>query len=156
MAKSGRQLARSIASSASGLPSSKWVAAVEARWPPAEKPQIPRRCGSRFHSFARARTVRRARCTACIGAGWVYFGAGGVVLGGVAILEHGGRDAPVVEPLRDVLPLVVGGEAAVTAAGTDHDPRPGRALGNGKDGERRLVGRVGPLRAGRAVGPEQF
>ena len=50
-----------MGSSASGLPASKWVPAVEARWPPAEKPMIAILCGSRPHLAAPARTVRIAR-----------------------------------------------------------------------------------------------
>ena len=58
MAKSGRHETRSTGSAASGLPSSKCVAAVEARCPPAEKPQTPTRFGSTPKSLALARTVR--------------------------------------------------------------------------------------------------
>ena len=43
------------------LPLSKCVAAVEATWPPAEKPRIPIRFGSIFHAAAFARVRRMAR-----------------------------------------------------------------------------------------------
>ena len=39
-----------MGSVASGLPASKWVSNVEARWPPAEEPMMPMRLGSSFHS----------------------------------------------------------------------------------------------------------
>ncbi|GAC1595477.1 MAG: hypothetical protein NVS3B20_19320 [Polyangiales bacterium] len=50
-------------------PLSKWVPTVEARCPPAEKPMMPIRLGLIFHSAARARTSRMARCASLIGAG---------------------------------------------------------------------------------------
>ena len=59
---SGRELARSMGSAFDAFPASKCVPAVDARWPPAEKPITPSRRGSTFHSATRARTVRIARC----------------------------------------------------------------------------------------------
>src|SRR2546429_285972 len=74
-----------MGSAASGWPASKCVAAVEARGPPADKPQVPMRFGSRPYSLARqpgrGRGSRRAASIAWgdsggsaipFGAGWRY------------------------------------------------------------------------------------
>ena len=61
IAKSGRQLTRSVGLLADALPRSKWVNAVEAKCPRAENPIILIRDASSSHSLAFARTVRMAR-----------------------------------------------------------------------------------------------
>ena len=56
-----------------------------------------------------------------------------------AVLEHERGDALRVEPLRDLLALVVVGEEAVAAAGADHDRGAVGLLGL-EDRDARLVG----------------
>src|ERR1017187_1660609 len=63
-----------VRTAAAAAPASKCVPAVEARCPPAEKPMIPMRSGSRRYSAALERTVRMARCAAPSFTGWGYFG----------------------------------------------------------------------------------
>src|SRR5262249_9678339 len=136
MAKSGRQPWRSIGSSASGLPSSNCVAAVEARCPPAEKPMMPTRFGSTPYIVALARTVRRA-----LWASWSGERGGVVVARPEAVFQDEGGDAALVEPVGDVDALVAHRQAAVAAAGADDDAGARGLLGSRQvDGQRRLVG----------------
>ena len=61
----------------------------------------------------------------------------------VPVPEHEARDAEGVEPLGDLGPLVVGGQAAVAAAGADHDRRANRIFRISQ--ERRYRGPIGRL-----------
>ena len=63
----------------------------------------------------------------------------GAVLGDDAVLEHERGHALRVEPLGDLLALVVVGEEAVAAAGADHHRR-AVGLRRLEDGDARLVG----------------
>src|SRR5829696_6178297 len=101
----GLELTRSTGSAASGWPASKCVPAVEARWPPAEKPRMPTRSGSSPHSAPRVLQHRRVP-----------------VARPEPVLQDEGRHADGVEPLGDGPPLVVG-EVLVAAAGADDDGR---------------------------------
>ncbi len=100
--RSGRELTRSIGSVASGLPASKWVPAVEARWPPAENPMIAIRFGSKPQLSTRADRPDRA-------AG-VLEHRRMVIARAEPVLENERRDPQRVEPFGDLLALVVVGE----------------------------------------------
>ncbi len=84
-----------------------------------------------------------------------------VAVAAVAISQNETRHAERIEPLRDLMTLVIHGQPAVTAAGADHDARAGRAVGLRQiDRQRRGVlgvalgvgGAVGPERHGRGLG----
>ena len=66
----GRELCCSIGSESAGLPASKCVSSVEARWPPALEPMMPTRFGSIFHSAAFVRVRRTARAASFSMMGW--------------------------------------------------------------------------------------
>ena len=136
-----------MGSSALGSPAVKCVAAVLARWPPAEKPMIPMRSGSSFHSLALARTKR----IAALGVAQLD---GVVIFWPEAIAQHKRGDAVGCEPLADNRAFVLG-EPAVAAAGADDEGCPAwlcrRRGGNLDDGD--IGGLIAEL-AGRLVRPE--
>ena len=79
---------------------------------------------------------------------------GGVaVLGTETVTEDEGGDALRVEPLGDLLALVIVGEGAVAAARADDDCLAVRIFGDPRS-ERGNIFIVGPLGAGGALGPE--
>ena len=103
MIRSGRELRRSTGSSASGLPALKWVPAVEARCPPAEKPMMATRPGSTFHFAALARTNPDR-------AAGVVEHRGMMIARAEAVLENEGGDSQSVEPLGDLFSFVLDGQ----------------------------------------------
>ena len=75
-----------------------------------------------------------------------------MILGREAILDHDPRHAERVEPLGDLLALVLGRQERVTAARTDdHRRTRGRLLGRQPDGDRRHVARVEGVLAGESL-----
>src|SRR4051794_15577068 len=71
------------------------------------------------------------------------------------IVANKARDAVLVEPAADLVPLVIHGQAAVTAAGTDHDACAAWLLRQ-IDDQRRFVFRLFAERSGSAARPKQF
>src|SRR5712691_3607416 len=67
MAKSGRQLSLSAASTVGYKRCPKWVLTAATRCPPAEKPSTPILCGSMCHSAACNRTSPTVRCASSSG-----------------------------------------------------------------------------------------
>src|SRR6185437_2761201 len=65
MAKSGRQLSRSAASTGTYVRCAKCVLTAATRCPPAEKPITPTLCGSTCHCTACWRTSPNVRCASC-------------------------------------------------------------------------------------------
>ena len=73
-----------------------------------------------------------------------------------AVAKHERGDATAIQPARDLQTLVVRGEDAIAAAGTDDDPRPGGHVAFRKvNGELRAVDVEIAERARRAVGPQR-
>ena len=149
MPRSGRELCRSIGSAASGLPASKWVSSVEARWPPAEEPMMPMRLGSSFHSPARARTSPHRA------GGILQHRRMPVAVRTQPVFQDEPGDAVFVQEPR-VVAAFVRGQAAVAAARANHNGGAGR-LGRVRQ-IRRERGDVFVLfaeRAGRSFRPER-
>ncbi len=73
------------------------------------------------------------------------------------VLEHKGRDADRVEPLRDLRAFIVQRQMRIPAAGADDDGGAGAAaFGHQAGRERGLIGVGGAERAGSAIRPEQL
>ena len=138
MAKSGRQLSLSIGSAASALPASKCVAAVEARCPPAEKPQTPIRFGSMPCSFALAPHGADRPLDVEHRAGMQRRRDLRLVDG--AVLQNERVHAAGVEPVGDLLALVVGRPGRCSRRRDRRRPRCRSALSAGAgSGQRRDV-----------------
>ena len=90
--------------------------AVEARWPPAEKPMIAILCGSRPHRLA----LRANRPDRPAG---VIEHRGMMIARAESVLEDERRDPQRVEPLGDLLPFVVDRQHPVAAPRADDDGR---------------------------------
>ena len=97
-----------------GVGAEKWVAAVEARCPPAEKPQMPMRSGRMPKSAA-------WRADVADGALGIPEFDGVMVFGSEAVFENVGADTEIVEPGGDLGAFVIHGEVGVTAAGANDD-----------------------------------
>ena len=97
---------------------SKLVAVAMARWPPAEKPTMPMRCGSMPHSLALLRTRLTARWASCSGrrAGSPF---GLVGAARHAVLEDDAGHADRVQPGGDLLAFQLPVQVPVAAAGAD-------------------------------------
>ena len=104
-----------------GRPARTDVAAVEARWPPAEKPITPMRSGRTPYRQARERTDRIARKH-------IILLRRMVVLRTKPVLEDEGSDTLGVPPARDLLAFVIDREIPIRAAGTDDHGGSDRAL----------------------------
>src|ERR1041384_6553921 len=103
----GLELTRSTGSVASARPASKCVPAVEARWPPAEKPRMPTRSGSKPHSAARRAPGRKAAARRRWGGRRLRQHRRMMIARPEPVLQDEGRHADGVEPLGDGPPLVV-------------------------------------------------
>ena len=135
--KSGRALTLSSAAPVRPSGALYSVAALAARWPPAEDPKTPMRWGSTPHSAACARTSRTARSTSSNGAG--------CCVRGDAILENEHRHADAVEPALHLRPFLVDRQARVAAARADDRRQPVRgSAGWGELGQRRDIDVVDP------------
>ena len=116
--KSGRLLWPVMALGARVSIVSKCTVAVEARWPPAEKPMMPTFFESIFHCAALARTVR-------IGVEERHVRTSG----GETVFEDYAGDAVCVEPGGDAVAFAFGHQATVASTGADDDRRAVRLLG---------------------------
>ena len=151
MPMSGRELCRSIASVAFVSPASKCVSTVDARWPPADEPMMPTRCGSILYSVrVRPHPAHRARHV-------LKFRRIMIAVRAEPVFQNETRHAMLVQPERVIVAFVR--RQTARNRRRDKSPSPRRVgscvVASGRYGV--IVGislRICAQRAGRAVRPE--